>query len=180
MTIDELFFGEDICYKGGPLISPRMIRRFLLPYYQQLVANIKARQIDQARHLYIQIDTDGNPVSVIPLYREMGMDVMSPFEVAAGCDVVEIGREYPELVMTGGIDKRVLAGGPGRDRPAPRVHPACDAGARRVYPDMRSRRAGGSALRGLPVLPAAVRGVGRVEASFQEVLAATPSARAVR
>ncbi len=129
VTIDELFFGEDICYKGGPLISPRMIRRFLLPYYQQLVANVKARQLDRTRHLYVQIDTDGNPVSVIPLYQEMGMDVMSPFEVAAGCDVVEIGRQYPELIMTGGIDKRVLASG----------REAIDRHLEYILPAMRAR-----------------------------------------
>ena len=34
---------------------------------------------------------------------------MSPFEVASGCDVVEIGKKFPDLVMIGGIDKRVLA-----------------------------------------------------------------------
>jgi len=39
------------------------------------------------------------------------MDVMSPWEVASGCDVVEIGRKWPDLVMAGGIDKRVLARG---------------------------------------------------------------------
>ena len=37
------------------------------------------------------------------------MDAMSPFEVAAGCDVVELGRQYPGLAMFGGIDKRILA-----------------------------------------------------------------------
>ena len=37
------------------------------------------------------------------------MDVMDPWEVASGCDVVLIGRKWPDLVMTGGIDKRVLA-----------------------------------------------------------------------
>ena len=41
VTIDELFIGEDICYNHGPLISPEMIREFLFPYYQQLIANIK-------------------------------------------------------------------------------------------------------------------------------------------
>ena len=110
VTIDELFLAEDICYNHGPLISPDMMQEFLFPYYQQLIANVKARQIDKARHLYIQIDTDGYAVPTIPLYIEaIGMDVMSPFEVASGCDVVEIGRQYPELVMFGGIDKRVLA-----------------------------------------------------------------------
>ncbi len=28
------------------------------------------------------------------------MDVMSPFEIAAGCDPVAIGRQYPDLVMS--------------------------------------------------------------------------------
>jgi uroporphyrinogen decarboxylase len=39
------------------------------------------------------------------------MDVMCPFEVASGCDVVAIGRKWPQLIMSGGIDKRVLARG---------------------------------------------------------------------
>ena len=37
------------------------------------------------------------------------MDAMSPFEVASGCDVVEIGRKHPDLTLFGGIDKRILA-----------------------------------------------------------------------
>ena len=109
ITIDELYFAEDICYNHGPLISPDMMREFLIPYYQQLIANLKSRQIDQQRHLYIQIDTDGFSPPVIPIYQTIGMDVMSPFEVASGCDVVEIAQQFPGLVMTGGIDKRVLA-----------------------------------------------------------------------
>ena len=112
VTIDEIFFDEDICYKNGPLISPDMIREFLFPYYQQLISNIKSRQLDKSRHLYVQVDTDGFAVPVIQLYqKQIGMDVMSPFEVAAGCDVVQIAKQYPDLIMTGGIDKRVLAEG---------------------------------------------------------------------
>jgi uroporphyrinogen decarboxylase len=111
VTIDEIFFGEDICYNHGPLISPEMMHEFILPYYQQLIANLRARQIDKTRHLYIQIDTDGFAPSVIPMYKEIGMDIMSPFEVASGCDVVQVGKQYPDLVIVGGIDKRVLAQG---------------------------------------------------------------------
>ena len=57
------------------------------------------------------------------------MDVMSPFEVASGCDVVEIGRQYPELAMFGGIDKRVLAQG----------KEAIDAHLEYIFPTMRAR-----------------------------------------
>lgn len=130
VTLDEFFIAEDICYNGGPLISPRMMKTFLFPYYRQLVANIKARQLDRSRHLYVQVDTDGFADPVIPLYREaIGMDAMSPFEVAAGCDVVRTGREYPDLVIFGGIDKRVLAQG----------REAIDAMLARVIPEMRAR-----------------------------------------
>lgn len=109
VTIDEVFIAEDICYNHGSLISPDMMKEFLFPYYQQLLLNIKKRQIDKNRHLYFQVDTDGDARSVIDFYSELGMDVMSPFEAASYCDVVEISKKYPNLVMTGGIDKRILA-----------------------------------------------------------------------
>ena len=111
VTLDEIFFAEDICYNHGPLISPDMMREFILPCYEQVIANLRSRQIDKGRKLFIQIDTDGFCLPVIPIYRSIGMNVMSPFEVASGCDVVKVAREYPDLVITGGIDKRVLAKG---------------------------------------------------------------------
>ena len=112
VTIDMFFIGEDICYNHGSLISPDMIREFLFPYYKQMIENIKKRQIDKSRHLYFQVDTDGYCMDVLPLYmNELGMDFMSPFEAASLNDVVEAGKMYPNLAISGGIDKRVLAKG---------------------------------------------------------------------
>jgi len=123
LSFDEVFLSEDICYKGGSLISPDMMREFLMPYYQQLLANIHRRQKDN-RTLHIQVDTDGNAVPVIDIYREIGMDYMSPFEVAAGCDVVAIRRKYPDLLILGGFDKRILAAGKDAiDREIDRIMP---------------------------------------------------------
>jgi uroporphyrinogen-III decarboxylase len=129
VTLDEVFLAEDICFNNGPLISPDMMREFLFPYYQQLIANIRRRQIDKTRHLYIQIDTDGKAEPVIPVYQEIGMDVMSPFEVASGCDVVELGKQFPELAIFGGIDKRILA----------KSKAAIDREVERILPVMRER-----------------------------------------
>lgn len=129
VTFDQVYFGEDICYNKGPLISPAMIREFLFPYYQQLLGNIKSRQLDKSRHLYFRLDTDGYAPSVIDLYRDIGMDAMCPFEVAAGCDVVAVGHQYPDLVISGGIDKRVLG----------TTTDAIDAYLERVLPPMRAR-----------------------------------------
>jgi len=130
VTLDELYLAEDICYNHGPLCSPEMMKEFLFPYYQQLLANVKDRQIDKARKLHIQIDTDGRAETVIPLYAEaIGLDAMSPFEVASGCDVVDIGRKYPGLAIFGGIDKRVLA----------QDNDAIDRMIDRILPEMRRR-----------------------------------------
>ncbi len=129
LNIDELFIAEDICYNHGPLISPDMIREFLFPYYQQLYANIKKRQLDKTRPVHFQVDTDGMCEPVIDLYRELGMDHMSPFEVASGCDVLRTAEKYPDLRISGGIDKRILAS----------TTDAIDRMMDRIYPAMKAR-----------------------------------------
>ena len=130
VTFDEIYFGEDICYNHGPLISPEMMREFIFPYYQQLLANVRLRQLDRSRRLFVNVDSDGDVRPLIPLYQQgLGMDVMNPFEVASGCDVVELGRQYPQLVMFGGIDKRILAESPA----------AIDRMVERIIPAMRER-----------------------------------------
>ena len=130
VSLDEVYIGEDICYNHGSLISPEMIREFLFPYYKQLLDNAKKRQIDKNRHLYFQVDTDGYCMDVLPMYmNELGMDVMSPFEAASNCDVVEAGRMYPNLAITGGFDKRILAKGKS----------AIDAEVNRIFPVMKKR-----------------------------------------
>lgn len=106
-ALDELFLAEDNCYNHGPLISPDMLREFFFPYYQQLITNIKDRQ--QGRGFHIQIDTDGDCRPFIPVYQELGANYFSPFEVASGCDVVALRKQYPDLLMRGGIDKRILS-----------------------------------------------------------------------
>ena len=124
VTIDELLLDEDICYKNGPLVSPDMIKEFLFPYYQQLISNIKSRQPDKSHNLYIHVATDGFVYPIIDLYKQAGMNYMSPFEVAAGCDVVEAGKKYPDLLIRGGIDKRILAAGKDAiDREIDRIMP---------------------------------------------------------
>ena len=102
----KFLIGEDISYKNGLLISPAMVNRFLRPYYERLLNELRG---GQAEHIYAEVDSDGNMDDVLPLYKSMGFDAMRPFEVAAGCDVVKLGKQYPDMVMSGGIDKRILA-----------------------------------------------------------------------
>lgn len=101
-----------------------------MPYYKELVDNMRARQLDQKRHLFMQLDTDGKCMPVIDVYKKwIGMDVMSPFEVASGCDVVQVGKDYPALIMIHGIDKRILA----------KSKEAIDQELERIIPVMKAR-----------------------------------------
>ena len=107
VRVDAVLIWEDMCYKGGPLISPAHVRAFMLPYYK--------RFIREARDCGVQgiiVDTDGNALSLIPLFLEAGVNALMPFEVQAGMDVVRIRREFgPSFCIIGGIDKRALAQG---------------------------------------------------------------------
>jgi len=95
---------EDMAFKNGPLISPAFFRTFMLPYYKEMVDFYK-----QMGAPWVTVDTDGNMTELIPLFMEAGIDGLLPFEVAAGMDVREVRRDFPDLRILGGIDKRALA-----------------------------------------------------------------------
>ena len=105
--ITSIFFWEDMCYRAGPLISPAMFRTFMLPRYQRITDLARSCGVD-----VIFVDSDGDVSQLIPLWIEAGINGVYPMEVAAGMDVLALRREYgQDLLMTGGIDKRVLARG---------------------------------------------------------------------
>jgi hypothetical protein len=83
----------------------------------------------------ISVDTDGNPDKITPPMIETGVNLLFPLEVAAGCDVNEWQRRYPNLAFSGGIDKRALAQGKAAiDAELERVRPAIERG--RYIPEL--------------------------------------------
>ncbi len=103
--LTSIFFWEDMCYRNGPLISPSMFREFMLPRYRRITDMARSKDVDLSF-----VDCDGNVEELIPLWLESGISGVYPMEVAAGMDVVSLRHEYgKDLLMTGGIDKRVLA-----------------------------------------------------------------------
>lgn len=100
-------FWEDMCYRGGPLISPDMFKTFMLPRYKRITDLIRSLNVD-----IIFVDSDGKVDTLIPLWLESGINGVFPMEQAAGNDIHAYRREYGrDLLMTGGIDKRALAQG---------------------------------------------------------------------
>jgi len=105
LELDYVLLWEDMCFRSGPLISPAMFRRFLLPHYQEVIARAKGRRIPIAA-----VDTDGRCDALIPLFLEGGVNLLFPLEVQAGMEVRELRRKYgKQLALIGGMDKRALA-----------------------------------------------------------------------
>jgi uroporphyrinogen decarboxylase len=106
--LTAVFFWEDMCYRGGPLISPAMFREFMVPRYRRITDLARSKGID-----VVFVDSDGDVSQLIPLWIQSGINGVYPMEVAAGMDVVKLRRQYGrDLLITGGIDKRALAAGP--------------------------------------------------------------------
>lgn len=105
IKVDIALYWEDMCYKAGPLISPDMVRKYMVPRYKQLTDLLHENGVE-----FTYLDCDGNIEALIPLWLECGINYMWPLEVAAGNDAVALRKEYgQDLVLAGAIDKRPLA-----------------------------------------------------------------------
>ncbi|MDO8686090.1 MAG: uroporphyrinogen decarboxylase family protein [Clostridiales bacterium] len=103
--LDMFMFWEDMACKNGPLLSPEMFKKFMVPRYRKITDFLRKKGVD-----IIIVDSDGDISKLIPLWLTAGVNGMTPFEVQSGMDVVKLRKEYGnDLLMMGGIDKKVLA-----------------------------------------------------------------------
>jgi len=102
--IHHIHMWEDMSGKQGSLISPEMVNRFMVPNYKKIKKFAEENNIP-----IFSVDTDGYVGELIPLFMEGGINLMWPFEVAAGSNILVFGKKYHELCIMGGIDKRELA-----------------------------------------------------------------------
>jgi len=130
--IDVFGFWEDMAYKNGPLLNPKLVRKYMLPRYKRVVKFLNSRGVR-----WISLDSDGNINYLIPIWLEAGINILYPFEVQAGMDVVEVRKTYGhDLRIWGGIDKRAIAAGPSAiDAELEKVIPLMEEGGYIPAPD---------------------------------------------
>ena len=105
--IDFFAFWEDMAYNGGPLLSPELFRRYMVPRYKAITDRLRSHGVD-----IIFVDSDGDIRKLIPLWLEAGVNGFYPMEAQSHMDVVEWRKEYGrDVLLIGGIDKRVLREG---------------------------------------------------------------------
>lgn len=95
--------GEDICYKGGIIISPEHWREFCAPLYREL-----SDFAGSCGCPVVAMDNDGNANDFIGLLEECGVNAMYPFEAKAGNDLFSIRERHPDFILFGWLEKEVV------------------------------------------------------------------------
>lgn len=122
---DGVHISEDMAYKGFSMISPAMVREFLLPAWTRWGKIVK----DAGVPVYA-VDSDGFIGELIPFWIEAGMNVCDPIEVAAGNDIVAFRKAFGRhMAFRGGVDKRAMAkGGEVIEAEITRIRPVIESG----------------------------------------------------
>jgi len=106
VKIDCSWWWEDMCFNKGPLISPKLFEKLMVPRYKRIVSFLEEKGIK----IHI-VDCDGKIDELVPLWLEAGINCMFPIEVACN-DPIELRKKYGKrCLMIGGVDKRALIKG---------------------------------------------------------------------
>jgi hypothetical protein len=122
---DEVHISEDMAYKSFSMISPAMVREFLLPVWRRWGERIRGAGVP-----VYAVDSDGFIGELIPLWIEAGINCCDPVEVAAGNDLPAFRRRFGRaMAYRGGVDKRAMArGGRAIEEEIARLRPVIEDG----------------------------------------------------
>lgn len=98
-NIDVVLVNDDLGTQQGPMLSPDLYRRRLLPHQRRLFAHLKSHT-----HAPLLFHSCGSVRFAIPDLIEIGVDALNPVQVtAAGMDTAELKREFGrDLTFWGG------------------------------------------------------------------------------
>jgi uroporphyrinogen decarboxylase len=98
--------GDDLGTQRGALLGPRIVREFLLPEYRRLVAFYKQNGV------LINFHSCGNLRTVLPIFLELGFDVLNPVQATAN-DLDEVRRlTQGRMALQGAVSSAIIMEGP--------------------------------------------------------------------
>lgn len=128
-------FWEDICFKNGPLVSPRVFAAKVGPHYRRITDLLRRYGID-----IVSLDCDGLIDALIPTWLENGVNTMFPIEVGTWDANIKPWREKygKEIRGVGGMDKKAfIYDDAAIDAEIERLKPLVDLGGYIPCPDHR-------------------------------------------
>lgn len=96
---DEIFWPDDMGYKGTAFFSAETYREIVKPFHK------KACEWAHSKGIYAHLHSCGNINALIPDILDAGVDALNPLEVKAGMNPVELKEKYGDrVVLHGGIN----------------------------------------------------------------------------
>ncbi len=133
IQFDFAHFWEDICYKSGPMLNPKVFAKKFGPKYKRITDLVRSYGIK-----LVSLDCDGKIDALIPTWLENGVNTMFPIEVGTWNASIKPWREMygQELRGIGGVNKYIFS----RDRAVidaeiERLRPLVDLGGYIPCPD---------------------------------------------
>ena len=97
-----ILIGDDIADNHGPMMSVKLFKEFIHPYYKNLVGSLKKRGAKVIFH------SDGNLLPIIDDILDWGIDGLHPIDPGA-MDIFQFKREYgSKVTVVGGVDMAKL------------------------------------------------------------------------
>jgi uroporphyrinogen-III decarboxylase len=90
---------DDMAYNNGPMVSPGAFERIFLPAYRRMI-----RAYKEAGARYVFFHSDGDVRLILPMLADAGIDGLNPLEPRAHMDIAALRRQYPRLILAGGMD----------------------------------------------------------------------------
>lgn len=100
LGFDFLWAGDDVAFRSGPMISPRIFRQLFMPYYRKVAENISLPWI---------FHTDGNFLPILKDLLSLGMNGLHPIEPDA-VNIQQVKQAVgSQVTLVGNIDINILS-----------------------------------------------------------------------
>ncbi len=108
--VDSILAGVDYSSNSGPLVSPALFRKWILPGMRELAAETHRRGKKFILHAC------GNNWLLLDMFVEAGIDVYQSIQMSASMDIGELKRRYgKQLTLWGGAGMEYLISGTPED-----------------------------------------------------------------
>lgn len=100
---------DDLAFKTGPMISPKMFRKFVFPWYR------KFGEICRENNLYFFFHSDGVMWELIDDLIDVGVNALHPLDPTC-MDIFEVKEKYGQrLTLMGNVSNEMLMKGTPED-----------------------------------------------------------------
>jgi len=93
-----ILIADDLASKTAPIFSPEFLRKEFFPHLKRIVTACHEHGVKTFFH------SDGNWKILIPDFLKCSIDGFYCLEPSAGMDIIELKKQYPDVVWAGGLD----------------------------------------------------------------------------